>query len=283
MPVGELEVCGPRSYCGNAFICDFVGVPIITQSDLGIGNYGTANAQTSIRHRLDSNLSNTLQHRFASGHNNILSAINWSIFRRNFCPGFEDVLQDGVNKGWYDVNDILEKWVHTYIDSVYVENSTPSLLFRWIAIPWLQTEVDRWVSFKNKCSPRASRHKLLPHGIPILIRAHPPHFNDIDLKIDVPPVLFDEMEARYASSKTPCLRIGSSTVSWTCEQHLYCSWSTRGYHRDILERLSRSFETSPWGAYSLQKSSPTTTSSLNLIQCLFCRTSRLSGWDRSGH
>ena len=109
MPVSELEVCGPCNYYGNMFIYDFVGVPIITQSDPGMENYGTANAQTSIWHRLDPNLSNTLQHRFAPGHNNILSEIKWSIFRRDFSPGFEDILQDGVNKGWYDVNDVLEK------------------------------------------------------------------------------------------------------------------------------------------------------------------------------
>jgi hypothetical protein len=85
------------------------GVPIITQSDPGTENYGVANVQTSIRHRLDPNLSNTLQHRFAAGHNNILSEIKWSIFRRDFSPGFEDVLEHGVNSGWYDVNNVTEK------------------------------------------------------------------------------------------------------------------------------------------------------------------------------
>lgn len=89
----------------------FLGVPIITQSDPGTENYGIANAHTTIRQRLDPNLQGTLQHRFATGHNNILSEIKWSIFRRDFSPGFEDILQNGVNNGWYDVNDILERWV----------------------------------------------------------------------------------------------------------------------------------------------------------------------------
>ncbi|KAF8522943.1 hypothetical protein BU17DRAFT_86522 [Hysterangium stoloniferum] len=166
------------------------GVPIITQSDRGTENYGVANAHTSIRHRLDPNLLGTLQHRFATGHNNILSEIKWSIFRRDFSPGFEDILEYGVNSGWYDVNDVLE-----------------NLLFRWIAIPWLQTEVDRWVSLKNKSAPRASRHKLLPHGIPALIRANPSHFSAIDFKIPVPPELFDEMEARYAPPDHPVFEL----------------------------------------------------------------------------
>jgi hypothetical protein len=88
-----------------------LGVPIITQSDPGTENYGVANAHTLIRHRLDPNLTNTLQHRFAHGHNNILSEIKWSVFRRDFAPGFEDILQDGVNRGWYNINDPLEKYV----------------------------------------------------------------------------------------------------------------------------------------------------------------------------
>jgi hypothetical protein len=87
----------------------WIGVPIITQSDPGTENYGVANAHTVIRHRLDPSLENTLQHRFATKHNNILSEIKWSIFRRDFSPGFEDMLERGVQSGWYDVNDTLEK------------------------------------------------------------------------------------------------------------------------------------------------------------------------------
>ena len=67
-----------------------VGIPIITQSDPGTENNGVANAHTMIRHRLDPNLANTLQHRFTTGHNNILSEIKWSVFRQDFSPRFED-------------------------------------------------------------------------------------------------------------------------------------------------------------------------------------------------
>jgi len=59
-------------------------VPVITQSDPGHENYGVTNAQTVIRHRLDPTLAGTMQHRFAQGHNNILSEIKWSVFRRDF-------------------------------------------------------------------------------------------------------------------------------------------------------------------------------------------------------
>ncbi|KAF8510512.1 hypothetical protein BU17DRAFT_77669 [Hysterangium stoloniferum] len=136
-------------------------VPIITQSDQGTENYGVANAHTSIWHHLDPNLS-----------------------------GFEDILEHGVNNGWYDVNDVLE-----------------NLLFRWVAIPWLQTEVDCWVSLKNKSAPHASRHKLLLHGIPALICANPSHFSAIDFKIPVLPELFDEMEAWYAPADHPVFEL----------------------------------------------------------------------------
>lgn len=91
------------------FIVFIVGIPIITQSDPGTENNAIANIQTLMRHRLDPTLADTLQHRFAKGHNNILSEIKWSVFRRDFSPGFEDILQEGVHNGWYDVHDVLEK------------------------------------------------------------------------------------------------------------------------------------------------------------------------------
>ena len=85
------------------------GIPIITQSDPGTENYGVANAHTVMRHRLDPSLAGTLQHRFAPGHNNILSEIKWSVFNHDFSPGFEDILEQGMQSGWYDVNDALKK------------------------------------------------------------------------------------------------------------------------------------------------------------------------------
>ena len=85
------------------------GIPIITQSDPGTENYGVANAHTVMHHCLDPSLAGTLQHRFAPGHNNILSEIKWSVFCCDFSPGFEDILEQGVQSGWYDVNDALEK------------------------------------------------------------------------------------------------------------------------------------------------------------------------------
>ena len=40
---------------------------------------------------------------------NIKSEINWSVFRRDFAPGFEDILEYGVQHGLYDVKNPIEK------------------------------------------------------------------------------------------------------------------------------------------------------------------------------
>lgn len=85
------------------------GVPLVTQSDPGSENFGVANAQTVIRHRLDPSLRDTLQHRWMRKHQNIKSEIKWSIFRRDWSPGFEDILDKGVLNGLYDVENVLEK------------------------------------------------------------------------------------------------------------------------------------------------------------------------------
>ena len=161
-----------------------IGVPIITQSDPGTDNYGVANAHTVIWHRLDPGLANTLQHCFTDGHNNILSEIKWSVFRRNFSPGFEDILEQGVQDGLYDVNNPLEKWAKFWThNNIFLSLSFHSLLFHWIAIPWLQVKIDKWVNFKNTTAPCAVRNKILPHGVPALIHSRPSHFGAVDFKV----------------------------------------------------------------------------------------------------
>ena len=85
------------------------GIPVITQSNPSTENYGVANAQTVMCHHLDPSLASTLQHHFGPRHNNILLEIKWSVFCLVFPPGFEDILEQGVQSGWYDVNDALQK------------------------------------------------------------------------------------------------------------------------------------------------------------------------------
>ena len=85
------------------------GIPLVTQSDPGSENFGVANAHTNARHRLDSSLADTLQHRWMRKHQNIKPEIHWSILRRTWTPGFENTLDDGVENGWYDIGNPLHE------------------------------------------------------------------------------------------------------------------------------------------------------------------------------
>lgn len=88
---------------------DWTGVPLTTQSDPGTENNGVANVHTLIRHTLDPSLRDTRQHRFMRKHNNVKPESTWSLLRRDFTPGFQNIFDEGINHGLYDVNDPLEK------------------------------------------------------------------------------------------------------------------------------------------------------------------------------
>ena len=79
-------------------------VPLVTESDLGSKNYGIANAQTVLHHLHYHTLSRTIQHRWIRQKKNVMPEIAWSQLRRHFTPGFENILQKGVNEGWYEMN-----------------------------------------------------------------------------------------------------------------------------------------------------------------------------------
>lgn len=84
---------------------------MLTQSDPGTENYGIANAETAGRQFLDPELCGTLQHIFRHQKNNVKSEANWSVFRRDFAPGYENLFQEGVNRGWYNVEIPLQLYV----------------------------------------------------------------------------------------------------------------------------------------------------------------------------
>ncbi|KAH9842488.1 uncharacterized protein C8Q71DRAFT_853036 [Rhodofomes roseus] len=161
-------------------------VPLVTQSDPGSENFGIANAQTYMRHTLDPTLADTLQHRWMRGHMNIKPEIMWSVLNRSWKPGFEAKLQYGIDNGWYNPANELE-----------------TLVFRWLAIPWLQAELDAWALHFNSTPRRASKHKVLPQGIPTMIAQNPAAFNVVDFKIPVPADLVDEVEELWAPPDHP--------------------------------------------------------------------------------
>lgn len=157
-------------------------VPLTTQADPGNENNGVANAHTIIRHTLDPSLKDTRQHRIMRKHNNVKSESNWSIFRRDFTPGFENIFESGVNQGLYDVDDPLEMLVN--LPCLWLYNwSLHRLVFRWLAIPWIQAEVDAWVFQRNSCPPRRDKNKILPQGVPAIIRSQPELYGSSDYKV----------------------------------------------------------------------------------------------------
>ncbi|KAJ7455486.1 hypothetical protein FB451DRAFT_1342284 [Mycena latifolia] len=163
------------------------GIPLITQSDPGSENYGIANCHTVTRQRLDPSLEGSLQHRWMNKKAmNVKPEAMWSQFRRQFAPGFEDILDEGINRGLYNINRPLDK-----------------LVFRWLAIPWLQREIDAWVKRFNSTTRRADKHKILPHGIPDLIASKPESFATKDYKVVITSELFDEMEETWAKPSDP--------------------------------------------------------------------------------
>lgn len=84
-------------------------MPLITQSDPGSENYGIANCHTGICQRLDSALEGTLQHRWMRNKTNIKPEIFWSQLRRQWSPGFENILEEGLQNQWYNPDDTLQK------------------------------------------------------------------------------------------------------------------------------------------------------------------------------
>jgi hypothetical protein len=62
-----------------------------------------------MRHTLDPSLAGTIQHQWKAGHSNIKPEQMWARFRRIWTPGFEKLLEKGVEMGWYDVVNIGDR------------------------------------------------------------------------------------------------------------------------------------------------------------------------------
>ncbi|CAK5267931.1 unnamed protein product [Mycena citricolor] len=169
-----------------------IGIPMLSQSDPGSENFGIAYCHTTTRQTLDPALQGTLQHRWTNKHkgSNIKPEIGWLILRRTFTEGFESILQWGVDHDLYDTDNRLHKW---------------------LAIPWLQSELDSWRARFNSSPRRHDPHKVLPQGIPDLIRAKPADYNVQDFKIPVSPELFDDMETTWAPPSNPVFQLVPDT------------------------------------------------------------------------
>ncbi|KAJ7791157.1 hypothetical protein B0H14DRAFT_2395934 [Mycena olivaceomarginata] len=156
-------------------------MPLVSQSDPGTENYGLANGHTMLRHLHDPSLKGTLQHRWMTRKKNVMPEISWSQLRHRFTPGFEDILDIGINNGWYDPDVLLE-----------------ALVFRFVFIPWLQKELDAYRDRVNNTAKRADRNKVLPHGVPNDMFENPGDFGVLDFKVMVRQDAIDQVRNLYA-------------------------------------------------------------------------------------
>ncbi|KAG1821416.1 hypothetical protein EV424DRAFT_1539144 [Suillus variegatus] len=161
-------------------------IPMVTQSDPGTENYGIANAHTMLRQMYDPALQGTLQHRWMRTKKNVKPEITWSQLRRRFTPGFETLLDEGVESGWYDSDNTLQV-----------------MIFRWVFIPWLQCELDRYQDHVNNTLKRPDRNKVLPHGVPNLIYESPEDFGALDFKVTVKQDAIDHIRSVYVNPDHP--------------------------------------------------------------------------------
>jgi len=88
-----------------------LGAPCVTQSDWGTENFNVAYAHTHIWHSLDPTLAGSIQHQWKRGHTNIKPEQMWSRFRKTWVPGFERLLDKGIQRQWYNVINITDRCV----------------------------------------------------------------------------------------------------------------------------------------------------------------------------
>ncbi|KAG6371947.1 hypothetical protein JVT61DRAFT_8961 [Boletus reticuloceps] len=161
-------------------------IPMVTQSDPGTENFGIANAQTMLRQLYDPALRGHVQHRWMRLKKNIMPEIAWSQLRRRFAPGFEKLFDAGIQSGWYDPDNTLQLMV-----------------FRWVFIPWLQTELNNYMQRVNLTRKRRDKNKILPHGAPRLIHQSPEDYGALDFKVAVEQTTVDTARSVYINADHP--------------------------------------------------------------------------------
>ncbi|KIK19056.1 hypothetical protein PISMIDRAFT_40156, partial [Pisolithus microcarpus 441] len=97
---------------------------------------------------------------------NIAPEIAWSQLHHCFSPGFEALLEEGMDARWYDVDNTLQ-----------------CMIFHWVFIPWLQAELDNYQDHINHSQKHCDKKKVLPHGIPNLIYHCAEDYGALDFKV----------------------------------------------------------------------------------------------------
>ncbi|KIK73658.1 hypothetical protein PAXRUDRAFT_177824, partial [Paxillus rubicundulus Ve08.2h10] len=174
----------------------FSFIPMVTQSDPGTENFGIANVQTMLCQVNDLSLQGFVQHRWMRTKKNIMPEIAWSQLQRRLAPGFEGLLNEGVDSDWYDLDNTLQLMV-----------------FQWLFIPWLQQELDNYQSCINNTRKRCDRKKVLPHGIPELIHTCAADYGALDFKIMVNQGAIDHVHQLYINPNHVVFKLVSPPLS----------------------------------------------------------------------
>ena len=112
---------------------------------------------------------------------NIPPEITWSQVRRRWTPGFENILDFGLWQGWFDIHNSID-WSLPLPCPYAKTDSIDRLLLRWVIIPWLQCEMDRFHDHFNNTRKCQDKHKVLPQGVPNHIYENPEAYDGLDFK-----------------------------------------------------------------------------------------------------
>ncbi|KAG2145936.1 uncharacterized protein EDB93DRAFT_1086874, partial [Suillus bovinus] len=206
-------------------------MPLVTQSDLGTENFGIANGHTLLCQWHDPALQGMLQHCWMRTKKNVMPEIMWSQLQHRFTPNFENLLDTGVHNGWYNAGNTLQ-----------------IMIFHWIFIPWLQTELNAYKDHVNNTAKRHDHNKVLPHGIPELIYNSPEDFGVLDFKVCLSlPGAINCIRNAYINPSHTIFDLVLPTLSdhlASCYDHLRCPIITRdsiwGVYLDMLNVIQLS-------------------------------------------
>ncbi|KAI5981029.1 hypothetical protein EDC04DRAFT_2617703 [Pisolithus marmoratus] len=154
-----------------------------------------------------------VQHQWMHTKKNIKPKIAWSQLCHCFSPGFESLLNTGVDAGWYDPNNMLQL-----------------MLFHWVFIPWLQVKLNAYQDHINNSQKCHDKRKVLPHRIPELIYTCAEDYEALDFKVMVFPtaieqvhVIFDLVPPSLNVFIEECyVQLGHPSVGCTSTWNVYC-------------------------------------------------------------
>ncbi|KZO98644.1 hypothetical protein CALVIDRAFT_544800 [Calocera viscosa TUFC12733] len=137
------------------------GIPLLTQSDRGSENNG-----------------------IAIGHSLLL--------RREFSPGYEDMLDEGSSRA-----GTMEPF----------PSISTFFLLRRLAIPFLQERLDAYVLMYNNSKPRPDKKKIIPVGIPNEIMEYPERWGARNFQVKVTEEDLRYVESTYAPHDHPVFQL----------------------------------------------------------------------------